>query len=891
MRLTRKPLRRKPSRDDFSGGYSHGSTRRNYCFVAFLLVYSLCTSIYINRGMSRSLSSSQPMIRGSSSADYYLTGLRTVDNVPYPTNSNDAAVDNGLYHRHTNDDLSSPQSPKPEDTGFSAVEVHSTAEPVPQKPSSATAVAMEESAVVAGPPPPKPRLFLHVGPQKTGSSTLQSMLDKLSALTGKLSGDDLRYRHIMPEAGDFDCVLDEWGGWHDCRASDSLRALIRTAREEGTNLLLTDENLNANFARGLREAIDDAEWDVTVIVVYRRIHEWLVSWYNQIHKTTNRDSTGAVLFNEAGIPYRTAHTLWPDRGGVHVPGFGSWYDDYTRGWEPSELAGRHRSIEYFRLYRESFGKVLLYDMHRDGSMILDFLCNIFGAAHACERMRSGEIPIEKVNGSVHLDHDILAVTAYERGLVPRTLSRQAVVAAVTARVQAEGLSVPRRCDPARESQIRSWLVETERIAVEEDPVRFWSDAVERALLETYDSFVATGKLCDVDTDAVFRDEGWMRWFGSLEGPPKGNLVLHVGPVGGDTTREALAGLSGPLKDDNYTVVDIDTSGETMFDCQSNSERCLATPKLRSVFSSLEDTRTNVLVVNDNLGKRFVQALKDAIDEDRWNVKIVVGYARRDRFLLSRYDRDFNFLGRAEESRSLAPAVSEAYSRWPGGGGGSPIPGFYDWVRAVTSGDTEKGPEHELRRSLVATRHRRDAYAAVFDDVDVRAVAAAVDTPTELPCKILPGASRACAAARESPDAATVSFDDSFAAADLLANQARRMGLLVSGLSRTAVRAAARAELKRRRSNKQLPARICNAEVTKRLYDDMIADETALSGDRFLSKHRIARINEEFQHLLESGTFCAVDASKELRDNGGSWKRLFRDLGGVGDGAAPPQAQQ
>eukprot|EP00535_Pseudo-nitzschia_heimii_P007036 CAMPEP_0197190542 /NCGR_PEP_ID=MMETSP1423-20130617/21839_1 /TAXON_ID=476441 /ORGANISM="Pseudo-nitzschia heimii, Strain UNC1101" /LENGTH=844 /DNA_ID=CAMNT_0042642941 /DNA_START=241 /DNA_END=2778 /DNA_ORIENTATION=+ len=837
------PPRRKPSRDDESGGCSRSSGRRNYCCIALLIAYSTFVSLYLNQGMSRSLSSSQPMIR--SSADYYISRSRT-----------NAGLD------RTNDDLSALQSPKNGEGGFVSTEDGGTIQPVQQVTTTAEDPNVEDQSVS-----PKPRLFLHVGPQKTGSSTLQSMLDKLSGLTGKLDGDHLRYRHVMPEAGDFDCVLDDWGGWHDCRASDFLRSLIRTAKEEGANLLLTDENLDANFVSGLRKAIDDSEWDVTVIVVYRRIHEWLVSWYNQIQKTTNVDASGAVLFDAAGIPYRTEHTLWPDKGGIHIPGFGSWYDDHTRNWDPSELAGWHRSIEYFRVYQESFDKVLLYNLHGDGSMPLDFFCDIFGAAHACQRIKSNTIPIEDINGSVHLDHDILAVYAYEQGLVPRTLSRQEVVSAITAYVQAADVSIPRRCDPEREAQIWSWLVATERIAIEQDSSKFWSNAMERALRESYESFVATGKLCDVDTSAIIHDEGWIYFFRSLKGPAKGNLVLHVGPVGEKTMRDALASLAGPLRADNYTVVDIGTTEEALFDCQSKNDKCAATPQLRSVFSSLKN---NVLVVNDNLGEQFVPALKEAIDEDRWNVKIVVGYVRRDQLLLTMYDQEYGSLARKEDSSS-STSVPENYSRWPGDEGGSLIPGFYAWIRITALDRNTNGPNLEFQQSLMATRRRRDAYAAVFEDVDVHAV----HTAKNLLCKILPGAARACTAAEEAP----MISDNEFAAADLLAVRAHDMGL-VSGLSRTVVRDAVLGEVQRRSTTEPL-ARICNAEVTKRLYDQLIGDESTLRGDQFPSKRRISRINEEFQHLLESGKLCALDADKLLRDDG--WKQLFRQLVHRGDG--------
>lgn len=93
----------------------------------------------------------------------------------------------------------------------------------------------------------KPRLYLHVGPQKTGSSTLQSALDIISHLSYKLEDDNLTYSHITPEVGSFDCELGPWGGFLNCVVSEKLNNLMMETQEAGQNLLLTDENLGDRY--------------------------------------------------------------------------------------------------------------------------------------------------------------------------------------------------------------------------------------------------------------------------------------------------------------------------------------------------------------------------------------------------------------------------------------------------------------------------------------------------------------------------------------------------------------------------------------------------------------------------------------------------------------------
>jgi len=182
----------------------------------------------------------------------------------------------------------------------------------------------------------KPRLILHVGPQKTGSTSIQSMLDnigKIKPSSGTLPGDNWDYEHVTPQQNHFHCNVGPMGGFRDCVPSETFLARIEASRRDGKNLLLTDENLDENYVKGLRDAIKDEVWDVTVIVMYRRIHSWLVSWYNQLEKTTNLDADGNILFEENGHPYRTEHTKWPDQGGVHVPTFNAWYYEYTKYWK------------------------------------------------------------------------------------------------------------------------------------------------------------------------------------------------------------------------------------------------------------------------------------------------------------------------------------------------------------------------------------------------------------------------------------------------------------------------------------------------------------------------------------------------------------------------------
>jgi hypothetical protein len=928
------PLRRSPS----GASLQTGEERRLcclgkiWCYGFITIVFVIGTTLYNDRGMRRSLS--QPMIRKSTN---YLTYLADADAVDQPRNSerikpktknNDIpekvqvninerdkntvevpeknrniedgvdsrisdsrisdivqAVDKSENNENTVDVPEKNESIE-EDIGSKIPDIDQAVDrfemientvDVPEKNENIEDDIDNENEVdkVQTMKDKKPHLFLHVGPQKTASSSLQSTLDKLSHLTNELKDDNFYYKHITPEMGDFDCETDHWGGFHNCIASDKLKSLIRKARDEGKNLLLTDENLDENFVRGLRDAIDDDDWNVTVIVMYRRIHEWLLSWYNQINKTTNIDSKGDVLFNDEGIPFRTEHKHWPDHSGINIPDFSTWYKEYTRYWKPTELVDMHQSIKFYNLYNESFkNNVRLYNMHNEGDLVTDFICNIIGATYACEEYKKNvEVykKEEEKNSSIDLDHDIIAVHAYNQGHIDKTLTRAGVAEAVTTYIKESGKIIPRKCDTEVTDQVRNWLIDSEKVMSGD---RNWAKIKEDELLQVYESYTTKGELCDVDKDAILLDQDWLHFFHSLKGRERRNLVLHVGPVGAGTIYETLTTIPRHiegLQKDNYTVVNIDVHGDH-FDCtqrKSSLPDCVASPKLTSMISSLEETEKNVIISNDNLDERFVEAFKNAIDVTKWKLKIVVGYIRLNQLLLMMYENEYN-------NENLGPnghlvigqnnnSNRDKHSSWPDEGGVR-IPGFNKWFNVFAQ-------ESEVSKIEHISMHLRDGYISSFDDVDFYPYNELADLEKDFVCKIVPGAIQTCESAKNSEkNTNKVSpLSTEYTDGDILAVDAYEKGLIKKGLARQHVADAIRNRL--RSTGKKL-ARVCVSEVTKQLYDWMIDSEKDMLGSRWSSK-RIAGINIDFQSFLESGKLCALDVEKELQNE--SWIDFFRSL--------------
>jgi hypothetical protein len=363
----------------------------------------------------------------------------------------------------------------------------------------------------------KNNLVLHVGPQKTGSTTLQWAWRE-GVLKQSLKKDNYVYSDMYSSTHGmmFDCEL-VGGKLDNCKPSQRLKELIQTAKNDGQNLLLSSENLDYRYPEIIRSAIDDNDWEVTIIVVYRRIYEWLVSFYNQANKNTDKDAKGNLLLNKKGVPTRKLHTLWPDEGGVHIPSFSSWYKTFTQNWESiTELVNNHQSIKYIRFYNEHFENVVVHNMHRDGDLMTNIMCDtVPDANYSCDQLKSkteesgGD---KNKNLSKNLNHDIIAVTAREHGLINEGLSRQAVVEEVRKHIENTSITLPENCDSGMIDQISTWLVESEKVVY---PDAAWTPDEVNALENEYRNYATNGKMCDIDREAILRDPAWIEFFSSL----------------------------------------------------------------------------------------------------------------------------------------------------------------------------------------------------------------------------------------------------------------------------------------------------------------------------------------------------------------------------------------
>lgn len=450
--------------------------------------------------------------------------------------------------------------------------------------------------------------------------------------------------------------------------------LLADASKKHQNLLLSDENLDERFTQTLAEVIDESKFHIKVVVVYRRIHEWLVSWYNQINKSTNKDADGNFLKDENGQPIREKHHLWPAEGGVHVPSFTTWYREFVRELGPSsDLVNQHPSIHFMNVWKKVYpDNIAIYNMHQDGDLVTNFMCQMMPEAKkSCEALQEGlDLPLK--NPSVKIEHDIIAVAAYERGLIETSVSRQEAMEQVTKYVKEAGKTLPRICDERVESEIRDWLLQSEKVMMQQTN--------EVDLADVFSSYQANGKLCDIDVESIIRDNDWIDFFRTMglaqaestvvvasQNTHKPHLVLHVGPQksGSSTLQSAWDIMWRELDEDEYNYRHI-TPEQSDFNCSVNRfggyTDCTASNQLKKLIVDTNQAGRNLLLTDENLDERFVGPLRDAIKDDEWTVTVVVVYRRIHEWIVSWYNQINKTTNRDSSGKILIDSDGNPYRK-------------------------------------------------------------------------------------------------------------------------------------------------------------------------------------------------------------------------------------
>ena len=390
----------------------------------------------------------------------------------------------------------------------------------------------------------KGHLILHLGPSKTATTSLQADLTTVAEDLGWLGHDNFHFagRYYRPYVSNTTGTLvmnrseskllqvarDMFRDADDRVDCSAFRHELETVYEERlrvTNpidddvppalqtIILSDEAfgnmwLDPAFYETIRDAVSD-EWNVNVVVAYRRLFEWILSSKFQRDRT-DRTSAGGK-------------ERWPSEGGrALLPVFPDTLEnDQWRQW-----------YHYTDTILDAVGTtfpVRMINLHTndDASILTQFLCQVLEKADfACAQSRERDLLGQTVlntqeNAAVpSLYYDALATAAAEAGWIDEmTHNRQTIRNAIRI-YQEETLGLtsddfPKEC-PLRDelAGLYQRSLEMERIYMPSLLAGYDEDGE----LNHHDAFkakVAENSFCWVDAAAILLDPQWQQFLGQF----------------------------------------------------------------------------------------------------------------------------------------------------------------------------------------------------------------------------------------------------------------------------------------------------------------------------------------------------------------------------------------
>ena len=401
----------------------------------------------------------------------------------------------------------------------------------------------------------KPFLVIHVGPPKTGTSTLRDSFRRFN-LDGIFAQDGYEYNtpFVTDNVMDFRChrellelrqsIQSKFGKNTTTTITEmtlkrsvpcwnkALNNLDEYRELNGTHLLASNETWSFDIHTAGRtdttnggqylmvdwESIQQTimpKWNLLIVITYRRYPEWKYSAFNQMNKYKTTKPK-LQLWPDEGIGGRIIEPMAiPMTREDMIPISFRYTDDLKREMD------MHPYIPYAILNMHS-GRGDDVDGGGDG-LISSFLCDILPKAdHSCQysrKMEKDESTAERVlnPSSDHpLFYDALAIAAYEAGLINGTLYKRPEVADIIQHHHmvtlnmSSSFDLPLTCPT--QSQYDGML--NLSLSLEKELVPQFAN-LPSTEVEHRSSFwkqVETKKFCWIDTESVLKDATWLEFF-------------------------------------------------------------------------------------------------------------------------------------------------------------------------------------------------------------------------------------------------------------------------------------------------------------------------------------------------------------------------------------------
>jgi len=395
--------------------------------------------------------------------------------------------------------------------------------------------AAARTVISAKPVIGRPKFIFNIGPMKTGSTTLQNygasdrMVLRKDSYVWPASPFDVIYTSITPSV---ECLLHPEKSVKECPPFHEDRlAKFKTylSRNKHLNAYLCDEMFgvlpDTPYVWQQLEFMKE-DHDVELVVTYRRYFEWWVSFYVQAFKYDQEEEQ--LTQDWPSKPLSEVHDV---RYNNHVKPHHEYFEImktdetsiFMRRWgiKHGEM---HPTEAQKNRFEPHFPNIKVFNYHLDGdNLVGSFYCNMLpGAKSACEaRTRLGTKA--HFNSAVNHNYDILAVAAYEQGLIQKEHpgnTRKQMAAAAQHRqekmLNLEGIDFPMIC--MSESQLEELLQMS--LKFERQILPEWAAQHEEEHRAAFKRYVDKKKFCTIDADQVLKDDEWRSFFRYLRLRPE-----------------------------------------------------------------------------------------------------------------------------------------------------------------------------------------------------------------------------------------------------------------------------------------------------------------------------------------------------------------------------------
>lgn len=281
----------------------------------------------------------------------------------------------------------------------------------------------------------KPKLFLHVGPRKTATTTIQaSFFLHKSFVRNEMVKDGIQTAvfpwndglnlvqnclNKLPTA----CDLTEWHRFRNLIHDGSIgseQQQEEQGRQNRRHVAISNEALSLVkpnedtkiFLQALTE-----EWDVQVIVAYRPIEDWYLSMYQEDRSQTMYRKASKTL--RGWVTDADTNRLDPDPGRISYP---AWFE---KKWKREYMGDPLDTIETYSYIFGADKITTLMTTRPDGVDISrQFLCEGLKAENSCAKAKGRRVPIRhNVKKNFLFDEDLLVLEAHKKGLLTRKSSK------------------------------------------------------------------------------------------------------------------------------------------------------------------------------------------------------------------------------------------------------------------------------------------------------------------------------------------------------------------------------------------------------------------------------------------------------------------------------------